>query len=174
MESKLKKVFVTGPESTGKTTLCQALAKHYNCAWVPEYARQYLTETNGKYVFSDLESISQGQLDWQNSFERITENMLLIDTGQEVLHIWSSHKFGKVSKEITARLMKQDGSLHLLCSPDLSWEPDPLRESAQERDILFEKYEALLSKCKLEYRTIEGQGPSRVEKARVLIDQFLR
>lgn len=168
-----EKIYITGPESTGKTSLCKALATHYACAWVPEYARQYLTETGGEYDYSDLEAISVGQMEWQNNFERAAKKMLILDTGQEVLHIWSSHKYGKVDESITERLKEQAGALHLLCSPDLTWEPDALRESAHERDILFEKYETLLTKHNLEYGIIEGQGMARVEKAKGLIDQFL-
>ena len=49
MEEKLKqkpsdliKVVLFGPESTGKTTLSEKLARHYSTVWVPEYAREYL------------------------------------------------------------------------------------------------------------------------------------
>ena len=42
--SSIIKVVLFGPESTGKTTLSQDLAKHYNTVWVPEYAREYLQD----------------------------------------------------------------------------------------------------------------------------------
>ena len=51
MEEELKqqhsdciRVVLFGPESTGKTTLSKALARHYNSVWVPEYAREYLQD----------------------------------------------------------------------------------------------------------------------------------
>ncbi len=37
-----KKIVVIGPESTGKSTLCEQLAAHYKTKWVPEYAREYI------------------------------------------------------------------------------------------------------------------------------------
>ena len=37
----VKKIVVIGPESTGKSTLCEQLAKHYKTLWCPEYAREY-------------------------------------------------------------------------------------------------------------------------------------
>lgn len=40
--SSLLKFVMFGPESTGKTTLAQMLAQHYNTQWVPEYMREYL------------------------------------------------------------------------------------------------------------------------------------
>ena len=51
MEKKLQqqpinivKVVLFGPESSGKTTLSQQLARYYNTVWVPEFARDYLQE----------------------------------------------------------------------------------------------------------------------------------
>jgi nicotinamide riboside kinase len=38
----IQKIVVLGPESTGKSTLCAALAAHYQTIWTPEYARAYL------------------------------------------------------------------------------------------------------------------------------------
>ena len=40
----IKKIVVVGPESTGKSSLTQALAGHFQTAHVPEYAREYLLE----------------------------------------------------------------------------------------------------------------------------------
>lgn len=58
----MKKIVIIGPESAGKSTLCQQLAEHYNTLWCPEYAREYLL-TNGKnYNYEDLLIIAKGQL----------------------------------------------------------------------------------------------------------------
>ena len=40
--SNCKKIVLFGPESTGKSTLAEALAEYYNTAFVPEYMRLYL------------------------------------------------------------------------------------------------------------------------------------
>ncbi len=36
------KIIITGPESSGKTTLCKALANHFTIPFSKEYAREYL------------------------------------------------------------------------------------------------------------------------------------
>ncbi len=61
MES-IKKIVVIGPESTGKSTLCEKLADHYNTLWVPEYAREYLEKHGPEYTYEDLYDIAAGQL----------------------------------------------------------------------------------------------------------------
>ena len=50
--TKLQKIVVLGPESTGKSTLCEALAKHYGVVDCKEYARQYLHENGTKTMVS--------------------------------------------------------------------------------------------------------------------------
>jgi len=62
----LKKIVVIGPESTGKSTLCEGLARHFRRAyatdWVPEYAREYLQAHGMAYTYEDLTTIARGQL----------------------------------------------------------------------------------------------------------------
>jgi nicotinamide riboside kinase len=58
----VKKVAIIGPESTGKSTLSARLAKHYNTLWVPEYARQYLSQHGTAYTYDALLEIAKGQV----------------------------------------------------------------------------------------------------------------
>ena len=58
----LKKIVIIGPESTGKSTLCEQLAAHYKTIWCAEYAREYLLEHGTNYSFDDLLTIAKGQL----------------------------------------------------------------------------------------------------------------
>src|SRR5882724_5273263 len=59
----LKKIVIIGPESTGKSTLCEQLANHYNTQWCPEFAREYLLKHGMDYHFDDLLTIAKGQID---------------------------------------------------------------------------------------------------------------
>jgi len=58
----MKKIVIIGPESTGKTTLCEQLATHYQTLWCPEYAREYLLKNGTDYSFDDLLTIAKGQI----------------------------------------------------------------------------------------------------------------
>ena len=58
----IKKIVILGPESTGKSTLCEQLAQRFNASWCPEYAREYLSCNGVKYAYDDLLKITQGQL----------------------------------------------------------------------------------------------------------------
>ena len=52
------RIAITGPESSGKTTLCQSLSEHFNVDFIPEFARTYLEITDGKYKQPDLDEIA--------------------------------------------------------------------------------------------------------------------
>ena len=58
----MKKIVIIGPESTGKSTLCEQLAAHYNTEWVREYAREYLLRNGAAYAYDDLLEIAKGQV----------------------------------------------------------------------------------------------------------------
>ena len=58
----LKKIVVIGPESTGKSTRAESLAKQYDTVWCPEYAREYLLKNGMDYRYEDLLTIAKGQI----------------------------------------------------------------------------------------------------------------
>lgn len=64
---QLIKVAIIGPESTGKSTLSEQLARHYHTEWCPEYAREYLLKHGKKYSYDDLLVIAKEQIEDRKS-----------------------------------------------------------------------------------------------------------
>ena len=64
----MKKIVIIGPESTGKSTLCQQLASYYQTLWVPEFAREYLLALRKQYTFEDLLIIAKGQTALEDNY----------------------------------------------------------------------------------------------------------
>lgn len=98
------RIAITGPESSGKTTLCRSLSEHLNVSFVPEFARSYLEKTNGEYDYPDLNKIAMGQLERVKSSN---SEVVISDSDFSVLEIWSQYKYGSVSAYIQ-ELVKQD------------------------------------------------------------------
>ena len=46
----IRRIAVLGAESSGKSTLCEALARRYGTLWVPEYLREFV-DTHGRVPF---------------------------------------------------------------------------------------------------------------------------
>ncbi len=172
-----KKIVIIGPESTGKSSLCQALSKHYKCYWCPEYARQYLNENGIKYKYEDLEKIAKGQIDVENHFmaQSLDKPYLFIDTDMYVMKVWYEFVYNTCPDFINEAIQLRHYNMYLLCKNDLSWTFDEMREYPDEmtRTILFEKYHALLRQQDTPFHIIDGIGNSRTEKAIRIIDSLL-
>src|SRR5678815_5014894 len=89
----LKKIVVIGPESTGKSTLCQQLAEHYYSSSVPEYAREYLLAHGTDYTYEDLLEIAKGQITLEDSITKSAEGLVFIDTDMFVMKVWCEFVF---------------------------------------------------------------------------------
>lgn len=168
----MMRIAITGPESTGKTTLAQALAKHYNCSWVPEYARYYLEKKSGSYNQQDLDEIAKGQLESWN--KQKNEALCFYDTEMLVMKVWSEFKYNKLSSYISAAFENQQIDLFLLCKLDIEWEEDELREHPEERERLFEIYLSELEKLAIPFKIIKGQYAERTASAIQFVDEFLK
>ena len=57
----IHRVVITGAESTGKTTLAQALANYYSEPWTGEFVREYVDQLERELQPKDLEAIARGQ-----------------------------------------------------------------------------------------------------------------
>ena len=128
------RIAVTGPESSGKTTLCESLASHFKVAYIPEFARTYLEKTKGNYQQADLDEIAKGQL---KNILAATSSVVISDSDFSVMEVWSLYKYGNVSPLIAALVKENTFDLHSLCTPDIPWEEEPLRETPTTRDLLF-------------------------------------
>ena len=165
----MKKVVVIGPESTGKSTLCEQLANHYNTSWVPEYAREYLLEHGTAYSYDDLLTIAQGQVTLEESYIEKTPQaeLLFIDTDQYVMKVWCEFVFGKCHSWILDQIRKRKYDLYLLCNIDLPWVKDILREYPDlvTRQQLYTIYKSMLSNQSVPWVDISGNYDERLQKA---------
>ena len=161
----MQRIAITGPESSGKTTLARALAAHFGVPWVPEFARDYLAELDRPYVEEDLLRIAEGQLEAEQRIASERPSMLVCDTDLLVVRIWSQEKFGRVDPRLEAMVREAEYHRTLLCRPDLPWEPDPLRENPHDRDRLFGLYEQELNALGRTYAVIQGERMERLHRA---------
>ncbi len=160
--SPIKKIIITGPESSGKTTLAKQLAAHYETVWVPEYARSYLDSLNRDYVFEDLSEIAKGQIKLEESLEPKANTFLFCDTSMLVMKIWSEFKYGKCNPEILRQLELRKKEVFLLCGTEIPWEFDELRESQNERETLYKIYKKELLNMGASFLEIQGSPEERL------------
>ena len=163
------KIAITGPESSGKTTLSKSLKKHYKeSVLIPEFAREYLHTINRKYQYSDLLNIAKGQKKTELT-EKNNNQIIISDTTLQVIKIWSLEKYKKCDPWI----LSNEGSYthYLLCKPDFAWEPDPLRENPFDRERLFNVY--LKDLHAKPYTIISGSPKSRLATSKKIIGHYI-
>lgn len=199
MEQKpLIKVAVIGPESTGKSTLCEMLALHYNTQWCPEFAREYLLTHGMDYTYDDLLYIAKGQLAMEDEYIRSVlgssesgvnaelrtlnselqppgSTLLFIDTDMYVMKVWCEFVFGKCHRWVLEQIVKRKYDLYLLCSTDLPWVKDELREYPDliTRDKLYHIYKDIMINQSTPWVDISGDHIERTQMAIKAVDQLV-
>ena len=168
------KIAITGPESTGKSTLSEKLAHHYKTDFVPEYSRSYLENFVGQYTENDVVEIAKGQHNLILEEEKKSSKILIADTEIIVCKIWVEYVFKHSNKVIDEILKQQDFDLYLLCDIDLPWVYDPLRENPDidERKELFEIYRNTLEQMKVPFEIVSGDNDERVNNAIKIIEKY--
>lgn len=165
----MKKIVIIGPESTGKSTLCEDLANHFQCGFVREYARDYLEEFGAKYSYEHVLNMSAGQAQLEDSFISVNRDLhfAFIDTNQYVYKVWIEDKFGKVEPQVESLIKFGNYDYYFLCDIDLPWEFDELREDPNEtvRQRLFDRYKELLEADGTPFSILKGNREERLSKA---------
>lgn len=172
--SRLIKIAVTGPESTGKSMMAQQLADHYMTVWVPEFARVHLLNIGRPYNYNDILEIAQKQRASDRVFELLAKKLMFSDTELLVTKIWCEVKYGKCHPWILDAIEKQDYDLYLLMDIDLPWEYDPLREHPEKRKYLFDYYRNELEKYGFNYRVVHGKDDERFKNALAFVEELLK
>jgi NadR type nicotinamide-nucleotide adenylyltransferase len=182
----LKKIVIIGPESTGKSTLCEQLAQYYETMWCPEYAREYLLTHGTNYTFDDLLNIAKGQIALEDEYIAnvktthsplsIHFSPLFIDTNMNVMKVWCEFVFGKCHPFILDQVAKRNYDLYLLCNTDLPWVKDELREypDLESRQRLYNIYKNIMINQPVPWVEISGSYSERLKKAIETVDILLQ
>ncbi len=163
--------FITGAESTGKSTLTHELAARFGAVAVDEFARTYLENLKRPYTYQDLLIIAQGQLDAIRTHE--TAELVFYDTDLINIKVWFDEVFKKCPDWLKAAVRLYGHGTYLVCQPDIPWVSDPLRENPERRDYLTGRYETELDQAGFEWHKVSGTGPDRLASAVGIVSRLL-
>lgn len=160
-----KRVCIFGPESTGKSTLAQNLATHFQTLTVPEYARTLLEWREGKLHEADLPDIARGQAASEDALAPYTNRILFADTDPLATCVWSEFLYGRTDPTITALARSRHADLYLLTDVDVPWMPDLVRYLPEDRTNFLDRCEQALIREGRRYVKISGTWAERFERA---------
>jgi NadR type nicotinamide-nucleotide adenylyltransferase len=172
--NRLKKIVVTGPESTGKTMLSEALALKLNAGLIPEYARYYIEELKRPYTYDDVEKIARHQIQQEKeASESFKNGILIMDTWLIITKIWFEVVYGKFPDWIDEYIASSQIDIFLVCSPDLPWVGDSVRENGGEMRLkLFDMYRNEIGKYGFASQVVEGIEEDRLNNALKILKSY--
>ncbi|MBS1715231.1 MAG: AAA family ATPase [Armatimonadetes bacterium] len=175
----VKRVVVTGAESTGKTTLARRLAERFGTEWVPEYGREYWeTVKLGGSAITDIATfrvpewqseefvlIAETQQSREDAAARRAEKVLFCDTDAFATGLWHERYMGSRSPEVEAVGRRRRPDLVLLCAPDVPFVQDGFRDGESVRTTMHGTFLIRLAEGAIVPRVLTGDWKAREVRA---------
>ncbi len=160
-----KSIAILGPESTGKSTLVERLAEHFETAYVKEYGRTYVAVTGtDNLTINDFESIAVGH-DLCISLASHTKT-LFVDTEAITTKVFADMYLGECKSDIIEGYIKaQEFDLYILLDIDVPWVDDGTRDFPNHRESHLKALKNELESRGIKYVLISGDYEERYKKA---------
>jgi len=169
----IKKIILTGPESSGKSELAKGLAKHFKTIWIPEYARIYLEENGSGYDYPLLLKMAQAHKKHQAKLLKGQPKLAFLDTDLINYKVWCDVVYNQTHSWILDQITQEKDHRYLITYPDLEWKDDPLRENPDDRINLFDRHLREIANLNRSYRIVKGIGEKRLKNAIKLTKELL-
>jgi NadR type nicotinamide-nucleotide adenylyltransferase len=169
----VKRVVVFGPESTGKTTLCRDLARHYGTVWVSEYARGHLDDKAAPCEPLDIPLIARGHLASEDALARQADRVLFCDTDLLMTTVYSDLYYGHCPPWLREMAEGRKYDLYLLLDVDVPWVADPQRDMPHRREEIRDRCRQALESRGRPFVLIRGSWEERFGAAVRAVDTLL-
>ena len=178
--SKPLVIAVLGAESTGKTTLAQALATRIadetglTTAWVPEWLREWC-EREGRTPRPDEQADIAERQHQRIALAAANHQVVIADTTALATAVYSRLLFDDRSLEARAAALHAQVDFTLLTALDLAWVADGhQRDGEHVRVPVDSALRELLITHRLPWALVSGTGAVRLESALDALSPLLR
>jgi len=171
----LRRVAVVGPESSGKTTLAEGLARHFGTVLAPEASRAFYDVKGVVYEIADILPIARAQRAAEEALAPAASRLLVLDTDLLTITIWSHVLYNACPPEAEEMAAAQRVDLTILLKADLPWSYDPQRchPELSQREDFFRRLRDGLVRLGRRFETVGGEGPERFSSARKAVETLL-
>jgi NadR type nicotinamide-nucleotide adenylyltransferase len=165
----MRRICVTGPESTGKTMLAQRLARSLGTEWVPEAARVYAERVARPLTIDDVLPIAREHIALADAAAgRVAArrgSQLLLDTDLISTVLYGRFYYELQSSWLEAEARARRADVYLLCDVDVPWVADGVRDRPAQRDEMFALFRETLREFGANVVVINGDWSLRQEAA---------
>jgi len=164
-----KRVCVLGAESTGTTTLAQALAAYFDTVWTPEYGREYsaIKQAKGETAWTTGEfvHIAEEQNRREDEAARAANRIVIGDTNSFATCLWHRRYMGRDSEEVQAVAATSRCDLYLLTGNEIPFVQDGLRDGEAIRHAMHAWFEQSLELQTVPWVIVRGPPSERLAYA---------
>lgn len=167
----VSRVVLLGAESSGKSTLCAALAAACNTAWVPEYGRTLHEEKNGFLVYEDLLYIAQRHIELEDEAARRVPGWLFCDTNAATTAMYCYYYYHRCDPGLRAlaRACRSRYAHTFVCAPTVPFQVDGWRGPEALRSFQHGMVIMQLDYYGIPYTLVEGTVAERVAQVRAVL-----
>ena len=160
------RVVITGAESTGKTTLAEQLAAHFEAPLSREFVRDFVELIDRPIYTKDLEVIMEGQINYESEACKNSPRIVFHDTNLLSNRIYAEYYFKQQPRGLDSVLSLSKYDLYLFCQNEIPWQPDgDQRDSFQAREEIHQAFEKRLADCPVPVMKIKGNPENRFHLA---------
>lgn len=164
-----KRIVVLGAESTGTTTLAQALAEHLKTSWVTEFGREYSFEKQARgeteWRSEEFLEIAREQTRREDQAAREANRFLICDTNAFATTLWHRRYMGCVSPPLDAFASSCRADLYLLTGDEIPFIQDGLRDGEAIRHEMHGWFVRALAEQPAEWMLLRGTPGERLAEA---------
>ncbi|MCD0465998.1 AAA family ATPase [Flavobacterium sp. ENC] len=164
----ITKVVLLGAPSTGKTTLAEQLAAHFDTQWMPEYGREYWeqNQVNKRLTLEDLLKIAEIHIEREDALVLQANRFLFSDTNAITTYLFSLDYHGTAlsALENLAKTAEKRHDIIFVCDTDIPYDDTWDRSGDVKRKTFQQKIIEDLDARNLKYYMLKGTVAERIEQ----------